>query len=99
MAQADVQRVPQDVARNAGSRRARRPRNLPRDIAYIRFGAEMNNRTFNVLVEAMSSVIDEENNCRDGYVYDDLAKDMAIAARAVYDACLKSSVFTERESA
>lgn len=47
--------------------------------------------TFAVLVEFMEQAIAQEDNDRDGWVYPRLSEDMAIAARAVYDACLRGS--------
>lgn len=55
----------------------------------------MNPTTYARLVTAMSKIIDQENNERDAYVYEDLNRDMATAARLVYDSCLKAGRFTE----
>jgi hypothetical protein len=51
--------------------------------------------TYSKLVAAMEKIIASENNDRDGYVYEDLAVDMAKASALVYDGCLRSSQFTE----
>lgn len=58
----------------------------------------MNTNTYGLLLKAMSKIIDEENNFRDGYVYEGLAEDMAKAARLIYDGCLKSSRFMESQA-
>lgn len=57
----------------------------------------MKESTFAKLIEAMGAIISEEDDDREGYVYEGLRMDMAGAARSVYRACLKSSVFTESQ--
>jgi hypothetical protein len=54
--------------------------------------------TFAVLVEKMEEVIEEENEDREGFVYPRLSDDMALAARAVYDACRRGSEFAVNEN-
>lgn len=53
--------------------------------------------TFAKLVEAIDKVIELENSNRDGYVYEELASEMATAARLVYDACLDGQQFAKSE--
>jgi hypothetical protein len=58
----------------------------------------MNANTFALLVDAMESIINEENEERSQVVYPQLADDMATAARQVYDACLRGQEYAESES-
>jgi len=58
----------------------------------------MKDRTFSNLVEVLEGIIGEENEYRDGVVYENLARDMAAAARLVYDSCLKGQSYAKSES-
>lgn len=58
----------------------------------------MKARTFANMVEVMNDIIGEENEDRDGIVYETLAEDMASAARLVYDAALKAQSYAESET-
>jgi hypothetical protein len=50
------------------------------------------------LNEAITKWLAEESQKgHDGWVYADLADDMTHAARMVYDACMKASLFTEEQ--
>jgi len=51
--------------------------------------------TFAKLVEAIEEVLAEEDDDREGYIYDELAEEMAKAARLVYDACLDGQRFAK----
>jgi hypothetical protein len=58
----------------------------------------MKPRTFANMVECLEDIIAEENEDRDGTVYQSLAEDMAKAAALVYDACLKGQSYAESET-
>ena len=53
----------------------------------------MKAETFAQLVELMEQAIALEDDDRAGWVYPRLAEDMAVGARAVYDACLRGSEY------
>jgi hypothetical protein len=50
------------------------------------------------MVEVLEDIIGEENEDRTGVVYQNLARDMATAARLVYDSCLKGQSYAEDET-
>ena len=54
-------------------------------------------RTFANMVEVLGDIIAEEDEDRNGAVYESLAEDMANAARLVYDACLKGQSYAKNE--
>ena len=55
--------------------------------------AELHRAIDKVVMDARSkATLDQE-----GWVYHDLSIDMAQAARLVWDACMKSSLFTEQQ--
>lgn len=58
----------------------------------------MKARTFANMVEVLNDIIGEENDERDGVVYESLAEDMAKAAALVYDASLKAQSYAENET-
>lgn len=53
--------------------------------------------TFAKLVEAIDKLIELENDVRDVYVYEELASEMAAAARLVYDACIDGQQFAKEQ--
>jgi hypothetical protein len=58
----------------------------------------MKNQMFQKIVDAIDNAMLLENGDREGVVYDSLAKDMARAARVVYDACLKGQDYDKNET-
>jgi hypothetical protein len=58
----------------------------------------MKANTFALLVEAIESIMNEENEERSQIVYPQLSEDMATAARQVYDACLRGQEYAESAS-
>lgn len=58
----------------------------------------MKSKMFQQLVDSIDEAILLENGDRKDFVYESLAKDMAGAARLVYDACLKGQSFAKDET-
>ena len=62
----------------------------------------MNNRLKAELEKTLYDFMDkhcEDNDWPDGFVYEGLEIDMALAASLVFDSCKKSSIFTQDECA
>lgn len=58
----------------------------------------MKARTFANMVEVLTDIIGEEDDDREGVVYESLAEDMAKAAALVYDASLKGQSYAQDET-
>jgi hypothetical protein len=57
----------------------------------------MNPQMFANLVMAINTVIENDDDAREGLVYPALAQDMAEAARLVYNSCLIGQEYEQRE--
>jgi hypothetical protein len=56
----------------------------------------MQARHYAKLVEMMEAFLYQTDGSRDGYVYEQLADDMAYAAKLVYQACERGQAFAKQ---